>query len=798
MEVGLEKIIAGEDILLVSDLSMKHGKDVIDMIGSSGSFPHTEFNPKKRYDIVILDSSLQHDKQQEFIDEYFNDDKNTASIIYTYHPDHHPNPFDELKVEHYKLKKPFTKSELYDAILTYVKDRGEKRFFDRLLENMSTFHDELEDTSIERQLNSYIKSMSEEDYCAYIVNISEDRSNPLAISSKRFCLAYLKTIEDLYGYASLVSIHYGVNPDYVKYLKNDLALRLNVLNAIFEDYNAFLNFPKENIRQQIETPEDTPFKNILTYTINGYFRALTLANKDPTLGMIRENFAGDMELIKSLITRRMVSLEDFQDSESIKAHPFLQLVEQPIGGQFKRFLAMNLESRLSCFPADRFDESDMSKLEGEYMRLRQSYIPKDYFDHHKWMVDSMIHLSQKSKRWEAHIIYFDFLNKIKSEPLPQEAIEEILKIEPSMPKNADYESFEPSVVVDKIIINDGKVIVNDAINYFHTSHPYHEKWSVPDWKLTKYIARGAYGIVFDAKGKIGGKKKVVKIFDLSPDAMDDIKIIYNLGDDASEEEILGKLSEVLNQEGMSTLEELLEPDEAKYLLLPSAFISNVRSTDGLVTYASVSDKLETTLDGKIENGEYDSLNKYLPLIKEILQAAAIVHKKRKVIIEGEEHEKRFVHNDIKPSNVGFDKYTQLKLFDFGIATTLSTLYKENYPNIGSLEMRAPELKAIGSKPDTRSDVWQLGCLIYHLLTQDNPYDPERPGKPPFDYKRPPKGTEERKKFEEERPERIKKEIPLAIYHLKKIGRVSTLVDIVANCLQFDKEKRYDSAKECLE
>jgi serine/threonine protein kinase len=76
-----------------------------------------------------------------------------------------------------------------------------------------------------------------------------------------------------------------------------------------------------------------------------------------------------------------------------------------------------------------------------------------------------------------------------------------------------------------------------------------------------------------------------------------------------------------------------------------------------------------------------------------------------------------VHRDIKPSNIVIDHYGNVKLTDFGIAGPPQN--KE--VNIeGSPSYIAPEI-INGESLDGRADIYALGVMAFHMLTNSLPF-----------------------------------------------------------------------------
>lgn len=82
------------------------------------------------------------------------------------------------------------------------------------------------------------------------------------------------------------------------------------------------------------------------------------------------------------------------------------------------------------------------------------------------------------------------------------------------------------------------------------------------------------------------------------------------------------------------------------------------------------------------------------------------------------HSHKIIHRDIKLENIMLSNHKPTcaaKLADFGLAQPLETKGNRAGGSIGTFGYQAPEVmkgKVIG----TPSDIWQLGCLLFAMLT----------------------------------------------------------------------------------
>jgi hypothetical protein len=81
------------------------------------------------------------------------------------------------------------------------------------------------------------------------------------------------------------------------------------------------------------------------------------------------------------------------------------------------------------------------------------------------------------------------------------------------------------------------------------------------------------------------------------------------------------------------------------------------------------------------------------------------------------HRRGVVHRDLKPANVMITREGDVKLTDFGIASTESgdSAGTAEFSLLGTPSYMAPE-QLSGGPLDGRTDVYALGCLAYELLT----------------------------------------------------------------------------------
>lgn len=174
------------------------------------------------------------------------------------------------------------------------------------------------------------------------------------------------------------------------------------------------------------------------------------------------------------------------------------------------------------------------------------------------------------------------------------------------------------------------------------------------------------------------------------------------------------------------------------------------------------------------------------------------------------HQKGIIHRDIKPSNIMVtlcDGKPVPKVIDFGVAKateqklTERTLFTQYGTMVGTLEYMSPEqaeMSALGV--DTRSDIYSLGVLLYELLTGSTPLTHKRMKEAAY--------AEILRMIKEEEPPKPSTRLSdsgealASISALRQMdpAKLTKLVRgeldcIVMKCLEKDRNRRYETAKE---
>jgi len=141
------------------------------------------------------------------------------------------------------------------------------------------------------------------------------------------------------------------------------------------------------------------------------------------------------------------------------------------------------------------------------------------------------------------------------------------------------------------------------------------------------------------------------------------------------------------------------------------------------------------------------------------------------------------YGDLKPDNLAMES-GKVMLNDLGSATTCVLEKRANSPrdNIGCLYTRAPECFNENAHPDSRSDVWAMGSLMYRMFTGEYLFEKEL------------NNSENPKSFIEKLDKKEGKK--LIEKKLKNVPR--KFRSLVKKCTDINPNKRYSDGAELLE
>ena len=141
----------------------------------------------------------------------------------------------------------------------------------------------------------------------------------------------------------------------------------------------------------------------------------------------------------------------------------------------------------------------------------------------------------------------------------------------------------------------------------------------------------------------------------------------------------------------------------------------------------------------------------------------------------EAHAAKIIHRDLKPANIFIanlaDGRRIAKLLDFGVSKLMDEPMTKTAILIGTALYMSPEHLRSSRAVDARTDIWALGVVLYELLTGEAPFVSHSVGDLAVEVN-------------------TGKYPPLAS---KLPGAPHGLSDVIAKCLERDREKRFGSA-----
>ncbi len=88
------------------------------------------------------------------------------------------------------------------------------------------------------------------------------------------------------------------------------------------------------------------------------------------------------------------------------------------------------------------------------------------------------------------------------------------------------------------------------------------------------------------------------------------------------------------------------------------------------------------------------------------------------------HQQGLTHHNLKPENILFDAYGNVKIADFGLSRVIEVDQSKGMPQVfvgtGGMAYMSPEIMARSKESGPSSDVYALGILLYEMLTGQLP------------------------------------------------------------------------------
>lgn len=206
------------------------------------------------------------------------------------------------------------------------------------------------------------------------------------------------------------------------------------------------------------------------------------------------------------------------------------------------------------------------------------------------------------------------------------------------------------------------------------------------YKLDQEIGRGAMGIVYKGIERKTGRDVAIKLFDLKKTGQK-TKTLPEVVRKAFWQEVVTTGS--LHHNNIVKPYDADQNDDLAYIVMERVDGYDLRH------YIKPGKLLPTEL-----------------VLELIAQCAETLHYA---------HSRRVVHLDIKPANIMYlPQYQGLKITDFGVAHFMGIQHADETV-LGSPSYMSPE-QLLKRKLDGRSDLYSLGCVLYHMVSGRLPFN----------------------------------------------------------------------------
>lgn len=211
------------------------------------------------------------------------------------------------------------------------------------------------------------------------------------------------------------------------------------------------------------------------------------------------------------------------------------------------------------------------------------------------------------------------------------------------------------------------------------------------YKILSEIDRGGMSIVYLALNEKANKTWAVK--EVRKDGGNDVEIVKQSL--AAETEMLKKL----NHPNLPSIIDVIESEDAVIIVMD---------------YVEGRDLQKLLDETKREDGASDPVDPELVLdwAKQLCDVLGYLHSRKPPII----------YRDLKPSNIMLCPDGRIEVIDFGTAREYKQYGKADTKNLGTRGYAAPEQFGNKGQTDARTDIFNLGATMYHLLTGYSPID----------------------------------------------------------------------------